>query len=203
MFWHLVLTQYALSICFTLTCAIATPTFQQCTKITDGTGKGSQKCNMGPPSDWLAVSRDGAVKVHHLWKKDLVVWARRLDDLIEVLWLIYCPLSLFQATTISSVSQTPKDSQDTLAAILRPHHFLSLMCNTLQKAAENYTNLCNSVVSPELPVLKYSQMKRTDNHVGRVKALGPVLVVFCIGVSVVWLEALAREYELSDTNALN
>lgn len=39
MFWHIVLTQHALSICFTLTCAIETPTFQQYTKITDGTEK--------------------------------------------------------------------------------------------------------------------------------------------------------------------
>lgn len=66
MFWHLVLTQYALSICFTLTCAIATSTFQQYTKITDGTGKGSQKFNMGPYSDWLMVSKDRVVIVHHL-----------------------------------------------------------------------------------------------------------------------------------------
>lgn len=66
MFWHIISTQHALSICFTLTCAIATPTFQQYTKITDGTEKGSQKCNMGPYSEWLVVSRDEAVKVHHL-----------------------------------------------------------------------------------------------------------------------------------------
>lgn len=71
-----------------------------------------------------------------IYEKDLVVWARRLDDLTENLWMISCPLSLLLVASKSSESEMQTDPPDTLAAVLQPHHFLSLMWNTLQKAAE-------------------------------------------------------------------
>lgn len=74
------------------------------------------------------------------------------------------------------------------------------MCNTLQKAAENYTDLYKCIVNPELPMIKYSQLQRTDSHKSGVKVLRPSLLLL---VFVVWLEALAREHKLSDTNALD
>lgn len=37
---------------------------------------------MGPYSDWLVVSRDGAVKVHHLQEKKKQNWLREPGDLM-------------------------------------------------------------------------------------------------------------------------
>lgn len=50
--------------------------------------------------------------------------------------MISCPLSLLLVASKSSESEMQTDPPDTLAAVLQPHHFLSLMWNTLQKAAE-------------------------------------------------------------------
>lgn len=67
-------------VCFTLTCAIATPTFQQYTIITDGTGKESQECNTGPYAEWLLVlkKKKRAVKVSFMKK----IWLCEPDDLM-------------------------------------------------------------------------------------------------------------------------
>lgn len=66
-----------------------------------------------------------------------------------------------------------------LAAILHSH-FLILLSNSLQKGAKNCTSLCNSIVCPELPLIKYSLLRRTDNHVGKMTALISSLLLRCI-----------------------
>lgn len=60
------------------------------------------------------------------------------------------------------------------------------MCNALQKAAENYTDLYKCIVSPELPIMKYSQLQRTDSRKSRVKVLGPSLLLLVFVVCFGW-----------------
>lgn len=57
------------------------------------------------------------------------------------------------------------------------------MCNSLQKGGKNCTSLCNSIVCPKLPLIKYSLLQRTDSHVGKMTSLISSLLLRCCGLA--------------------
>lgn len=77
--------------------------------------------------------------------------------------MISCPLSLFLVASKSSESEMLTDPPGTLAAVLQSHCFLLDVKHPTRKLM-SYNNLCNSIASMELPVIKHFSLQKKKKN---------------------------------------